>query len=107
MPSNGAVVTRARIAVINARGELASGCRFTARKFFWLDARVAAKFDRASIVDVENQLAPSGQPPTFGGSYNACPMLASGARARSSEKFCQPSSLMARTTYSTGHEKRA
>src|SRR5205085_12655029 len=34
-------------------------------------------------------------------------MAASGDRGLSSEKFCQPISLIDRTTYSTGHEYRA
>ena len=69
-----------------------------------LAASVAAKFVRASIVPVENQSAPSGHPPTFGGSKSSWPMLASGARTVSSEKPCQPTSRIARATNSAGHE---
>ena len=71
------------------------GRSVAARKSFWLAASVAAKFVRASIVPVENHAAPSGHPPTFGGSKSCCPIAAIGDRALSTEKFCQPTSLIA------------
>src|SRR5207302_11492653 len=105
--SSGAGVTRSSIFINNACGVPTSEASDTARNCFWSDASVAAKLVRASICPVENQLAPSGHPATFGGSYSVWPMAASGDRALSSEKFCQPISLIDRTTYSTGHEYRA
>ena len=68
------------------------------------DQRREPKLLRASIVAVENQPAPTGQPPTFGGSNSSMPMLESGVFASSSEIPCQPTSLIARTTNSGGHE---
>ena len=59
---------------------------------------------RASIAPVENQLWPSTQPATFGGSSSSCPMLTSGDSVLPSEKPFQPFSFIDRTTNSTGHE---
>src|SRR6185436_638557 len=101
--SNGAGVTRSSIAASSACGVRPSASSATASVSFWLAASVAAKFVRASIVPVENQPAPTGHPPTFGGSKSSWPMLASGERTLSSESPCQPTSLIARATYSVGH----
>src|ERR1019366_6692898 len=71
---------------------------------FWLAASVEAKFIRASIAPVENQLWPSTHPATFGGSSSSYPMLMSGANVLSSEKPTHPASFIDRTTNSAGHE---
>ena len=73
-----------------------------ARLNFWLVASDAAKFSRASIALVENQAVPVSHPATSGGSNRICPMFASGVSASLTEKPVQPTSLRARTTYSTG-----
>jgi len=45
---------------------------------FWLPASVAAKFMRASIDPLVNQLSPSDQPATFGGSKSCCSIVTIG-----------------------------
>jgi len=65
---------------------------------------VDAKFIRASIAPVANQVCPASHPLTSGGSNSVWPMLASGASAVSTENPTHPMSLIARTTNSTGHE---
>src|SRR5689334_4450053 len=88
----------------SACGLLRAPAAAEARRNFWFSASVDAKFMRASIAPVENQLCPSTQPATFGGSYSSCPMLIIGDSAVPTEKPVHPVSLMARTTNSAGHE---
>ena len=85
-------------------GDWRYGCASRARLKRWLAASVEEKFIRASIDEVEIQSGPVPQPLTSGGSYSCWPMLVSGVIAVLTEKPVQPISLMARTTYSTGHE---
>ena len=68
----------------------------------WFDVSAAAKFIRASIAPVENQLWPRSQPETSGGSNSCCPMLVSGVSALFTENPAKPTSFIARTTNSTG-----
>src|SRR6185369_11037591 len=102
--SKGIGVTRLSIVARRPCGDAASLATDTARNCFWLLASAAAKLVRASMVLVENQLLPCGHPATFGGSKSCWPIAAIGDRALSSAKFCQPTSLIDRTTNSAGHE---
>ena len=77
-----------------------------ARLNFWFAASVDAKFILASIAPVENQPSPSVQPATSGGSNKVWFMLMSGDRTEPAENPVHPTSFIARTTNSAGHEYR-
>src|SRR6185369_1285688 len=71
---------------------------------FWFVASCDAKFIRDSIAPLVNHACPRSQPATSGGSNSCCPMAIYVFKVSFTENPAHPISLMARTTYSAGHE---